>query len=167
MSIYIIWLLLNLLRLVLWPNIFHQGKQILESHALVRDIPYISILNLCVMFYCCFSVTQLCLTLCDSLDCSMPCFPILHHLLEMVQTHVHWVGDAIQPFHLLCPFLLLPSIFFSIRVFSNELALCLRWPKYKSFSLSISPCNEYSGLIAFRIDWFDLFSTKRLSRGFS
>ena len=62
-SIYIIWLLLNLLRLVLWPNIFHQGKQILESHALVRDITYISILNLCVMFFCCFSVTQLCLTL--------------------------------------------------------------------------------------------------------
>ena len=68
---------------------------------------------------------------------------------------VHWVGDVIQPSH---PLLLLSSIFPSIRVFSNELALCVWWPKYWSFRLSISPSNEYSGLISFRIDWFDLLA---------
>ena len=68
----------------------------------------------------------------------------------------NWVSDAIQPFHSLSFLLLLPSIFPSIRVFSNESALCIRWSKYWSFSLSISPSNEYSGLISFRIDWFDL-----------
>ena len=66
------------------------------------------------------------------------------------------VGDAIQPSHLLCCPLLLPSIFPSIRVFSNDLALRIRWPKYCSFSCSINPSNEHSGLISFRIDWFDL-----------
>ena len=68
----------------------------------------------------------------------------------------NWVSDAIQPFHSLSFLLLLPSIFPSIRVFSNESALCIRWPKYWSFSVSISPSNEYSGLISFRMDWFDL-----------
>ena len=80
-------------------------------------------------------------------------FPVLQHLPEFAQTHVYWVGDAIQPS---CPLLLLPSVFLSIRVFSNESALCIRWLKYWSFSFSISPSNEYSGLIPFRIDWFDL-----------
>ena len=65
------------------------------------------------------------------------------------------------------PLLLLPSIFPSIRIFSNESALCIRWPKYCSFSFSISPSNEYSGLISFRIDWFDLLASKGLSRVFS
>ena len=68
--------------------------------------------------------------------------------------------DAIQPSHPLSPLLLLPSIFPSIRVFSFELAVCIRWPKYWSFSLSISPSNEYSGLISFRIDWFDLLAVQ-------
>ena len=82
-------------------------------------------------------------------------FPVHHHLLEFAQTHVHWVSDAIQS-NLLCPpLLLLPSIFPSIRVCSNELALHFRWPKYWRFSFSISPSNECSGLISFRIDWFD------------
>ena len=97
------------------------------------------------------SVTKLCPTLCDPMDCSMPGFPILRHLPEFAQTNVHWVGDAIQPSN---PLLLLPSIFPSIRVFSKELALHIRWPKHWSFS--ISPSNEYSGLSSFRIDWFDL-----------
>ena len=97
--------------------------------------------------FCCCSVAQLCPTLCDPMDCSMPGFPVLHYLLELAQTHVHWVNDAIQPFHSLWPLLLLPSIFHSIRVFSNELALCIRWPKYWSFSFNISPSSEYSGLI--------------------
>ena len=92
------------------------------------------------------------------MDCSTPGFPVLH-LLELTQTHVNWVSDAIQPSHPLLP-LLLPSIFPSIRVFSNELALSIRWPKYWSFNFSISPSNEYSGLISFRIDWFDLHAVQ-------
>ena len=88
------------------------------------------------------------------MDCKIPGFPVFHYLLEFAQTHVHWVDDAIQPSHLLLPLLLLPSVFPSIKVFSNESALHIRWPKYWSFS--ISPSNEYSGLISFRSDWFDL-----------
>ena len=93
------------------------------------------------------------------MDCSMPGIPVLHYLPEFAQTHVHWVGDAIQPSHRLSPPLLLASIFPSIRVFSNELALCIRWPKYWSFSF-VSPSNEYSGLISFRMDWFDLLAVQ-------
>ena len=86
-------------------------------------------------------------------------FPVFHYVLEFAQTHVHWVSDAIQPYLILChPLLLLPSIFPSIRVFSNESALCIRWPKYWSFS--INPSNEYSGLVSFRIDWFDLLAVQ-------
>ena len=81
--------------------------------------------------------------------------------LEFTQTHVHWVSDAIQPSHpLLLPLLLLPSIFPSIRVFSNELALRIRWPKYWSFSFSIIPSKEHPGLISFRMDWLDLLSVQ-------
>ena len=86
----------------------------------------------------------------------MPGLPVHHQLQELAQTHVHQVGDAIQPSHSLCPLLLLPSIFPRIRVFSNESVLCIRWPMYWSFSFSISPSNEYSGLISFRMDWLDL-----------
>ena len=99
------------------------------------------------------------------MDCSSPGFPV-HHLLELAQTHVRWVGDTIQPSHPLSsssPFTL-PSIFPSIRVVSNESALCIRWPKYWSFSFSISPFNEYSGLISFRIDWFDLLAIQETLR---
>ena len=102
------------------------------------------------------SVTQWCPTLCDSMDCSMPGFPVHYQLLELTQTHVHWLGDAIQPsLSLSSPS---PSIFNfpSIRVFSNESVLRIRWPKYWSFSYSISPSNEFSGLISFKIDWLDL-----------
>ena len=105
-------------------------------------------------FHCCCSVTSL------PMDCSRPGFPVLHYLPEFAQTHVHWVDDAIQPCHPLSPLLLLPSIFPSIRVFSSESALHIRWPKYWSFSLRISPSNEYSGLISFRTDWFDLFAVQ-------
>ena len=103
------------------------------------------------------SVAQLCPTLCDSVHCTLPGFSVLYHLLELSQTHVHWVGNAIQPF---CPLSSpsLPSIFTSIRVFPSELALCIRWPKSWSFSLNISPYNEYSGLLSFSIDWFDLLA---------
>ena len=102
------------------------------------------------------SVAQSCLTLCDSMDCSMPAFPVHHQLPELAQTHVHRVSDAIHHLILCCPLLLPSSIFPSIRVFSNDSVLCIRWPKYWSFSFSISPSNEYSGLISFRMDWLDL-----------
>ena len=101
------------------------------------------------------SVTQSCPTLCDPMDCSMPGFPVHHQLPELAQTHVHRVGDAIQPSH---PLFLLPSIFPSIRVFPNESIIHIWWPKYWSFS--ISPSNEYSVLISFRIDWFDLLAVQ-------
>ena len=85
-----------------------------------------------------------------------------HQLLELAQTHVHWVGDAIQPSHpLSSPSPPALSLFFpSIRVFSNESVLLLRWPKYWSFSLNISPSNKYWRLISFRIDWFDLLGVQ-------
>ena len=94
-------------------------------------------------------------------------FPVLHCLPELAQTHVHWVGDAVQPSYPLCPFLLLPSIFPQIKVFSSESALHIRWPKYWSFNFSISFSNDYSGLISFRIDWLISLQSKGLSRVFS
>ena len=90
----------------------------------------------------------------------MPGFPVHHQLLEFTQTHVHRVGDAIPPSYPLLSLFLPPSIFPSIRVFSNELVLHIRWPKYWSFSLNISPSNEHSGLISFRMDWLDLLAVQ-------
>ena len=90
----------------------------------------------------------------------MPGFAINHQLPELTQSHVHQVGDAIQPSHPLSSLLLLSSIFPSIRVFSNELVLCIRWPKYWSFSFSINLSNEYSGLISFKMDWLDLLAVQ-------
>ena len=100
---------------------------------------------------------QSCPTLYDPINCSTPGFPVHHQLPELAQTHVHRVGDAIQSSHPLSSPYLLP-IPPSIRVFSNESTLRMRWPKYWSFS--ISPSNEYSGLISFRIDWFELFAVQ-------
>ena len=94
----------------------------------------------------------------NPVDCSTPGFPVHHQLPELTQTHVHRVCDAIQPSHPLSSLLLLPSIFPSIRVFSNESVLGIRQPKYWSFSFRISPSNEYSGLISFRSDWLDLLT---------
>ena len=90
--------------------------------------------------------------------CSTPDFPVPHHLPEFAQVHVHRIGDAIQPSHPLWPPSPPPSILPSIRDFSNELALHIKWPNYWSFS--INPSNEYSGLISFRIDWFDLLAVQ-------
>ena len=101
------------------------------------------------------------------MDCSTSGFPVLHYLSEFAQTNVYWVRDGIQPSHSLSPCLLLPSIFPSIRVFSNELALHTRWPKYWSFSFSISFSNEYSGLIFFSIDWLDLLAVQGTLKIFS
>ena len=101
------------------------------------------------------SAAQLCPTLWDPMNRSMPGLPVHHQLPEFIQTHVHRVGDAIQPSHPLSSSSLLPSILPSIRVFSNESTLHMRWPKYWSFSFSISPSHEHPGLISFRMDWLD------------
>ena len=140
---------------------------------------------------------QSCPTICDYMDCSTQGFPVHHQLLELAQTHVHRVGDAIQLSHALSSpsppdfiffiylfyfltlqycigfaiyqhesttgihvFPILTLIFPSIRVFSNESVLRIRWPKYWSFRFSISSSNEYSGLISFRIDWLDLLAVQ-------
>ena len=152
------------------------------------------------------SVAQSCPTLCDPMDCSMPGLPVHHQLGEFTQTHVHRVGDAIQPSHTLsssspptfnfsqhqglfqwvssitsggqsigasASASVLPTniqdwylheIFPRIRVFSNELFLCIRWPKYWNFS--ISPSNEYSGPISFRIEWLDLLAVQGTLKSF-
>ena len=94
------------------------------------------------------------------MDCSTPGFPVLLYLLKFTQTPVHWVSDAIQPSHPLNFLLFPPSVFPSIRVFSNGSVLCIRWPKWWSFSFNISPSNECSGLISFRIDWLDLLAVQ-------
>ena len=88
----------------------------------------------------------------------MLCLHVHYLLPEFTQTHVHWVGDASNQLILCCPLLLPPSIFPCIRVFSNEPVLHSRWPKYWSFSFSISPSNEHPGLISFRMDRLDLFA---------
>ena len=106
------------------------------------------------------SVVQLCPNLCYPMDCSTPGFPVKHQLLELAQTHVHWVSDAIQLSHTLLPLLFLSSILPSIKIFSNESVLHISWAKYWSFSFSISPSNEYSGLISFGIGWFDLLAVQ-------
>ena len=101
------------------------------------------------------------LSLCDPLNRSMPGLPVYHQLPEFTQTHIHWVDDAIQPSHPLSrPLLFLPSIFPSIKVFSNESVLCTRWPKYWNFSFNISPINEHPGLISCRMDWLDLLAVQ-------
>ena len=108
--------------------------------------------------FCC-SVADSCLTLCDPLDSSMPGFPVLHHLPELKFRSL----ESVMPSNhlILChPLLLLHSTFPRIRIFSNELALRITWLKYWSFSLIISPPNEYSGLISFRVDWFDLLAVQ-------
>ena len=135
---------------------------------------------LCVYVLVSQSVDQLCPTLCNPMDCSMPGFPIVHHLPELAQTHVHWISDAIQPFHsllsssppalshftLCCPLLPLPSVFPSIRVFSSESVLCISGDQSIGVSASVLPMNiqdwsplEWTGLISLQ--------TKGLSRVFS
>ena len=106
------------------------------------------------------SVVQSCPTLCDPMNCSTPGLPVHHQLPEFTQTHVHWVSNAIHHLILYRPLLLPPSIFPRIRVFSNESVLRIRWPKYWSFIFSITPSNEYSGRISFRMDWVDLLAVQ-------
>ena len=115
-----------------------------------------NIINICMYS----SVAQSCLTLCDPIDCSMPGLHVHYQILVFTQTHVHRVSDAIQPSHPLWspspPTLNLSSV----RVFSNESVLHIRWPKYWNFSFNISTSNEYSGLIYFRMDWLDLLAVQ-------
>ena len=95
----------------------------------------------------------------EPMDCSTPGFPVLHHFPKLAETCVLWVGDAIQPSHPPSS----PSRAFSLsqhQIFSNESALHISWPNYWSFSIIISPSNEYSGLISFKINWFDLLSVQ-------
>ena len=102
------------------------------------------------------SVAQSCPTLCDPMNCSTPGLPVHHQLPEFTQTHVHQVSDAIQPSHPLSS----PSPSAPNPVFSSESTLRMRWPKYWSFSFSISPSNEHPGLISFRMDWLDLLAVQ-------
>ena len=110
-------------------------------------------------------VTQLCLILCDPMDCSTPGIAVHHHLPKSAQTHAHWVSDAIQPSHPLSS----PSPpAFNLsqhQGLCNESVISIRWSKYWSFSFSISPSNEYSGSISFRIDWFDLLAVQGTLKG--
>ena len=106
------------------------------------------------------SVAQLCPTLCDPMDCSMPGFLSITNSRSLFKL---MSIESVMPYNclILChPLLLLPSIFPSIRVFSSESVLCIRWPKYWSLSFSISSSNEYSGLISFRMDWLDLLAVQ-------
>ena len=98
---------------------------------------------------------QSCPTLCDPMDCSTLGFLVLHYLPKVAQTHVLWVDDVINISSSVTPSPP-PSVFPSIRIFSGDSAHCIRWPKYLSFSFSISTSNKYSQLTSFRIDWFDL-----------
>ena len=98
------------------------------------------------------------LSRCNAKDCSMPGFPVLHYLPEFAQTHIHELMMLSNHLILCHSLLLLPSIFSNIRIFSNELALHIRWPKYWSFSFSMCPSNGYSKLISFGINQFDLLA---------
>ena len=104
---------------------------------------------------CCCSVAKSCPTLSDPMDCRPPCPSPTPGVYSLVS-----IESAMPSNHLCCPLLLLPSIFPSIRVFSNESVLHIGWPKYWSFSFSIIPSNEYSGLISFRMDWLDLLAVQ-------
>ena len=119
--------------------------------------------------FCDYSVQFSCSVMSDPATpwtTALPSLPVHHQLPEFTQTHVHWIGDSIQPSHPLSP--TFPALNLSQhRGLSSESALRIRLPKYWSFNLSISPSNEYSGLISLRIDWFDRFAVWGLSRVFS
>ena len=108
------------------------------------------------------SVAQLCPTLCDPMVCSMPGLPVLHHLPRLAQCPLsQWCHPTISSSVCL---ILLSSVFPSIRVYSSESVIRIRWPKYWSLSFSISPSNEYSGLFSFRIDWFGLLDVQGIPK---
>ena len=130
-------------------------KEIKDNISRWRDSPCSR-----VEFFQFSSVAQSCPTLCDPMNRSTPGLPVHHQLLEFTQTHVH---ESVMPSNhliLCCPLLLPPSVLPTIRVFSNESALRIRWPKYWSFSFNISPFSEHPGLISFRMDWLDLLAVQ-------
>ena len=126
----------------------------LNSHGAPGKCPY------CRYSQSASSVAHLCLTFHDAMDHSMPGLPVHQQLPESTQTHLHFVMMPSNHLVLCHPLLLLPSVYPSFRVFSNESALSIKWPKYWSFSFNISPSNEYSGLISFRMDWLDLLAVQ-------
>ena len=143
-----------------FSNVFlvHHVKNPRKSQkTCIRPRFYLKLESLSVQFS---SVAQSCLPLCDPMNCRMPGLPVHHQFPEFTQTHVHRVGDAIQHLILCRPLLLLPPIPPSIRVFSNESTLRMRWPEYWNFSFSIIPSKEIPGLISFRIDWLDLLAVQ-------
>ena len=137
-----------------WPAVVHGNttEQLNNGNNKLSNF----IILICRLLLSCFSRVRLC----DLMDRSTPGLPVHHQLPELAQTHVQWVGDAIQPSHpLLSPS---PSAF---NISQHQglfqwVSSSHRWPKYWSFSFSISPSNEYSGLISFRIDWFDLLAVQ-------
>ena len=149
-----------------WPFLSKwMGQNFLSIFILTEDVSLCAAAQLSSVQFS--SVTQSCPTLWDSMDCSTPGLPIHHQLPEFTQTHVLWVSDAIQPSHDLSSPSPPPSIFPSIRIFSNESVLCIMWPKYWHFSFNISPSNEHPGLIFLGwIGWISLQS-KGLWRVFS
>ena len=140
------------------------GSPALASMLFTTELPEKFLSHVDFSFIMCFtqfsSVAQLCLTLCDPMNHSMPVLPVHHQVPESTQTHVHRVGDAIQPSHpLLSPSP--PALNLSQHQgLFIESALRMRWPKYWSFSFNISPCNEHPGLISFRMDWLDLLAVQ-------
>ena len=109
---------------------------------------------------CCCSLAKSCLTLCNLMDCSTPGFSVLPYLPWSLLKFTPIESVMLSNYVILCCLLLLPSIFPSIKVFSNESVLCIRWLKYWDFNFSIIPSDEYSGFISFRIDWFDLLAVQ-------
>ena len=138
--------------------LFSTSRTWLEGHSWKKKLP---LRTKC----CCYSVAQSCPTFCDPMDCSTPGFPVLHYLPEFAQTHVHWWVDDF--YLILCHPLLLPSVFPSIRVFSDELALRIRWPKYWSFSFSISTSMNIQGWFPLGLTGLISLLSKGLSRAFS
>ena len=147
----------------MWFPVLHSST-VLFAHSIYTSLPLLPFWNSKMPYV--FrsdqirSVAQSCLTLCDPMNHSTPGLPVHHQLPEFTQTHVHLVSDAIQPSHPLSSPFLLPPISPSVRVFSNESTLHMRWPKYWSFSFSISPSKEHPGLISFRMDWLDLLAVQ-------
>ena len=133
-------------------KLFQQWLCLAKVEALSAGSPYLYTVLCPVLQFSPVQFTGSVVSDCDPMNRSTPGLPVHHQLPEFSQTHVHRVGGR--------PLLLLPSIFPSIRVFSNESALCMRWPKYWKFSFSISPSNEHPGLISFRMDWLDLLAAQ-------
>ena len=127
------------------------------SHPMIK---FCQLSQYCLLANCCCSVTKSCPTLRNLMDCTMPGIPVLRNLPEFAQVHVHWIGHAIEPYHLLS--LSSPSAF---SLSQNQglfqwISSSHQMPKYWSFSFSISPSSEYSGLISFKIDWYDLLAVQ-------